>query len=103
MKLRRKSDGKIEHCLKMRGITLDWNAVEKQHLQYDTFKKRVFDLAESGHAEPSTITYPNFLRPSIRDGAVFSLSLSKIVRPYFSKGIFDRQTFDILPFGFIRK
>lgn len=101
--MRRKSDGKIEHCLKMRGITLDWNAVENQNLQYDAFKKRVLDLAATGHDEPSTITYPNFLKPSIKDGSVYSLSLSKIVRPYFSKGILDAQTFDVLPFGYIRK
>lgn len=101
LKLRRKSDGKIEHVIKMRGITLNFDVMTNQKLQYETFKSKVLEFVRDGIPTPMTVHYPRFIRPNIVHGSVYSQSFSKVVKPVVSKGITNAQTCDVQHFGFI--
>lgn len=103
LKLRRKDNGNIEYELKMRGITLSHDIMENQNLRFETFKAKVFEFVKNNAPNPMIVTYPNFIRPSIVDGTVYSLPFSKTVKPIVSKGIVDPETFDVRHFGFIKE
>jgi hypothetical protein len=88
----------FEFVLKIRGITLNYDVMENQGLRYENFKNRVINFATKGEIDPIKVTYPNFLRPNIREGAVLSVPLKKIYRPIVSKGIV-RPDFRVYNFG----
>nr|CAD2125230.1 unnamed protein product [Meloidogyne enterolobii]CAD2197109.1 unnamed protein product [Meloidogyne enterolobii]CAD2200914.1 unnamed protein product [Meloidogyne enterolobii]CAD2206300.1 unnamed protein product [Meloidogyne enterolobii] len=103
LKLQRKNqhgDGH-EYVLKVRGMTLNWDVLNNQGLQYNTFKEQVLSFAKTGENKPIDIIYPNFLRPSIKDGRVTSQSQHKLYKPVVSKGIIRPSDFSILNFGFV--
>lgn len=103
LKLSRKADGKIEHTIKMRGITLNYDVMVTQNLHYETFKDKIFQFVRNDTFSPMIVRYPNIIRPSIRDGSVYSQPFSKIVRPVISKGIVDPISFDVRHFGFVEE
>uniref|UniRef100_A0A914KXM4 DNA-directed DNA polymerase n=1 Tax=Meloidogyne incognita TaxID=6306 RepID=A0A914KXM4_MELIC len=87
LKLQKKSSTNTEYdyVLKVRGMTLNWDVINNQGLCYENFKKQ----------------YPNFLRPSIKDGSITTQSLTKIYKPYVGKGIVRPSDFIVLNFGHI--
>jgi len=95
------SSDEYEYVLKVRGLTLNYDVVENQNLRYQLFKERVLNYAKFGSAEKINVIYPNFLRPSIKDGQITSYCLNKIYRPYVCKGIVCPSTFRILDFGYV--
>lgn len=103
LKLRRKDNGKIEHVIKMRGITLNHHVMEEQGLQYETLKQKVLDFVKNGKPDPMIAKYDHFIRPSVKDGAVYTLPYQKLVRPVVCKGTICPDTFDVHHFGFISK
>ncbi|KAL3122664.1 hypothetical protein niasHT_009561 [Heterodera trifolii] len=101
LKLRRKdapADADNEYVLKVRGMTLNYDVIQNQGLRYDTFKEKVLRFAETGEPQPINVIYPNFLRPSIKDGRVTSCPLQKIYKPFVGKGIVGADL-RILDFG----
>uniref|UniRef100_A0A914LM09 DNA-directed DNA polymerase n=2 Tax=Meloidogyne TaxID=189290 RepID=A0A914LM09_MELIC len=88
------------YVLKVRGMTLNWDAINNQGMRYEKFKEKVFNFAE-GDYEPIIVSYPNFLRPSVKDGSVTTLPLKKIYKPYVGKGVVRPSDFSVLDFGFI--
>nr|CAD2182910.1 unnamed protein product [Meloidogyne enterolobii] len=103
LQLRRKNQpgGDKEYVLKVRGMTLNWDVLNNQGLQYNTFREQVLSYAKTGENNPIDIIYPNFLRPSIKDGRVTSQSQHKLYKPVVSKGIIRPSDFSILNFGFV--
>jgi len=101
LKLQRKdnSEADLEYILKVRGMTLNFDVVSNQGLRYDVFKEKVFDFANNGYCAPLNINYPNFLRPSVKNGAVISQPLQKMYRPFVGKGIVRPSDFKVLDFG----
>ena len=81
-------------------MTLNWDVINNQGLCYENFKKQVFDFTKSDNI-PILIKYPNFLRPSIRDGSIITQPLTKIYKPYVGKGIVRTSDFVVLNFGHI--
>ncbi|KAL3098655.1 hypothetical protein niasHS_000442 [Heterodera schachtii] len=101
LKLRRKdapADADNEYVLKVRGMTLNYDVIQNQGLRYETFKDKVLRYAETGEPQPINVMYPNFLRPSIKDGRVISCPLQKIYKPFVGKGIVGAD-FQLLDFG----
>uniref|UniRef100_A0A914N3G3 DNA-directed DNA polymerase n=1 Tax=Meloidogyne incognita TaxID=6306 RepID=A0A914N3G3_MELIC len=103
LKLQKKMDSsaEYEYVLKVRGLTLNYDVVENQNLRYQKFKEKVLNYAKFGSTEKINVIYPNFLRPSIKDGQITSYCLNKIYRPYVCKGIVCPSTFQILDFGYV--
>nr|CAD2190111.1 unnamed protein product [Meloidogyne enterolobii] len=101
LKLQRKGQQGAEYVLKVRGMTLNYDVLNNQGLQYNTFKEQVISYARTGELEPINILYPNFLRPSIKDGRVISQPQHKLYKPVVSKGIIRPSDFSILNYGFI--
>jgi len=101
LKLQRKdrSNAEFEYVLKVRGMTLNWDVVMNQGLRYEVFKEKVLHFANNGFSVPININYPNFLRPSVKNGAVFSQPLNKMYRPFVGKGIVRPSDFKVLDFG----
>nr|CAD2209475.1 unnamed protein product [Meloidogyne enterolobii] len=89
-----------DYVLKVRGMTLNWDVINNQGLCYENFKKQVFDFTKDEY-EPIMINYPNFLKPSIKDGSIITQPLSKIYKPYVGKGIVRPSDFVVLNFGHI--
>jgi hypothetical protein len=81
-------------------MTLNEDVMRNQGLRYEKFKERVINFATKGEIDPIKIVYPNFLRPSIKDGVVYSQKLEKNFKPVVSKGVV-RPNFDVLDYGFI--
>jgi hypothetical protein len=75
--------------------------IENQGLRYETFRDRVIKYATQGVLDPIEVIYPHFLKPNIKDGAVYSQPLKKIYKPYVGKGVVT-PNFDVLDFGHIR-
>ncbi|KAL3084210.1 hypothetical protein niasHS_009698 [Heterodera schachtii] len=100
--LRRKgagADAEKEYVLKVRGLTLNYDVINNQGMRYETFKEEVVRYATTGDYEPIIVTYPNFLRPNIREGGrVVSMPLQKCYRPYVGKGIIGSD-FNVKNFG----
>nr|CAD2198086.1 unnamed protein product [Meloidogyne enterolobii] len=67
LKLKKKNstDNHYKHVLKVRGMTLSHDVIEKQNLCYETFKERVIKYVKDCDMDPIPILYPNFIRPSI--------------------------------------
>uniref|UniRef100_A0A914IDZ8 DNA-directed DNA polymerase n=1 Tax=Globodera rostochiensis TaxID=31243 RepID=A0A914IDZ8_GLORO len=96
---RKGADEELEYVLKVRGMTLNYDVLTNQGLRYATFKAQVLHYADTGDYEPIIVTYPNFLRPNIRDGGrVISAPMQKCYRPFIGKGIVGAD-FKILNFG----
>jgi hypothetical protein len=89
------------YILKLRGMTLNYDVIENQGLRYETFKENVLHYARTGEARPIEVLYPNFLRPSIKDGIVYTQPLHKIWKPVCSKGVVRPSDTRVLDFGFI--
>jgi hypothetical protein len=85
MKMRHKITGKEKQILRVRGITLSGDVCKVLH--YDSFKKMIESYTKEIQEPPIMITYPNFIRPSIQQGGVFSQQMSKIYRPIVLKGV----------------
>jgi len=92
-------DADLEHVIKLRGITLNWDVTVNQQLHYETFKEKLFQFV-NGQCAPLNLNYPNFLRPSVRKGSVFTQPLKKMYRPFVGKGIVRPSDFTVLDFGF---
>uniref|UniRef100_A0A914M466 DNA-directed DNA polymerase n=1 Tax=Meloidogyne incognita TaxID=6306 RepID=A0A914M466_MELIC len=77
LKLQKKDNAsaEFEYVLKVRGMTLNFDVVINQGLRYDVFKEKVMHFANTGYSIPLNISYPNFLRPSVKNGAVISQPL----------------------------
>lgn len=88
-----------EYVLKVRGMTLNHDVMERQGLRYEKFKKMVIEYATTGIPPKLDIVYPNFLRPSIDRGMVTSQPLYKLYKPFVGKGIVNPTNFDVLDFG----
>ena len=103
LKLHRKGapEGVFEYILKIRGITLNDSVLNDQGLRYETFKASVLEYARTGIPPCITVYYPNFLRASVSKSQIVSQPLSKIYKPYTSKGIINPNTYQVLNFGFI--
>uniref|UniRef100_A0A914MMX8 DNA-directed DNA polymerase n=1 Tax=Meloidogyne incognita TaxID=6306 RepID=A0A914MMX8_MELIC len=103
LKLRRKErqTTTFEYVLKVRGMTLNYDVIQNQGLRYDTFKEQVLSYARTGELKPINILYPNFLRPSIKDGCVISKPLYKMYKPVVCKGIIRPSDYVVLNFGHI--
>ncbi|KAL3117798.1 hypothetical protein niasHT_009844 [Heterodera trifolii] len=71
LKLRRKDTGKIEHVLKLRGITLNYDVTVNQNLQYTAFRERVLQYAENRDVEPISVFNPCAIRPNIKKAHLF--------------------------------
>src|SRR5690349_3722987 len=101
MKIRRHGaeEGEYVYPLKVRGITLSEDVVNKQGLHYETFKERVIKYAKTGEIDPIPLHYPKFLRASVLHGSVFSAPMSKIYKPYVGNGIVCSTDFTVKPFG----
>jgi hypothetical protein len=91
-------DDEYEFILKIRGITLNADVMAKG-LRYETFKEKVVQFVKTGTVPPIKVEYPYFLRPSVKDGVVFSKSMSKGYKPFVAKGIV-RPNYDVLDFGY---
>jgi hypothetical protein len=88
-----------EYLLKIRGITLNADVMANQGLRYETFKEKVVEFVKTGKVKAITVQYPYFLRPSVKDGVVYSRSMSKGYRPFVAKGVV-RPNYDVLDFGY---
>uniref|UniRef100_A0A183C8E3 DNA-directed DNA polymerase n=1 Tax=Globodera pallida TaxID=36090 RepID=A0A183C8E3_GLOPA len=86
LKLQRKDNGAIEHVLKLRGITLNYDVKINQNLCYTTFRERVLLYSETGKLDPIPV-FTNSLKPDIKKGEVTSEKTSKVYKPYVGKGI----------------
>nr|CAD2195420.1 unnamed protein product [Meloidogyne enterolobii] len=102
LKLQKKTtpNNEPDYVLKVRGMTLNWDVINNQGLCYENFKKQVFDFINCDNI-PLLISYPNFLRPSIKDGSIITQSRTKIYKPYVGKGIVRPSDFIVLNFGHI--
>uniref|UniRef100_A0A914I0R6 DNA-directed DNA polymerase n=1 Tax=Globodera rostochiensis TaxID=31243 RepID=A0A914I0R6_GLORO len=100
LKLRRKDNGEIEHVLKLRGITLNYDVKINQNLCYTTFRERVLLYSETGKLDPIPV-FTNSLKPNIKKGEVTSEKTSKVYKPYVGKGIVGTDH-GIRDFGYIR-
>uniref|UniRef100_A0A914N3P3 DNA-directed DNA polymerase n=4 Tax=Meloidogyne TaxID=189290 RepID=A0A914N3P3_MELIC len=102
LKMEKKDEPNSEtvYVLKVRGITLNWDAIINQGMRYEAFKEKIFNFVK-GDNFPITILYPNFLRPSVKDGSVTTLPLKKNYKPYVGKGVVRPSDFSVLDFGFI--
>lgn len=103
LKLQKKDDttADFEYVLKIRGITLNYDVMINQGLRYETFKESVLNYVRNGHPDPIQILYPNFLRPSIKNGHVESRPFPKIYKPYVGKGIVRPSDYKVLDFGYV--
>jgi hypothetical protein len=82
-----------QYILKIRGITLDYNACKSLH--YDSFKNKIINYGIDN--DPITIDY-NYLRPDLKKGTVLTVPISKKYRPYVSKGIVNNN-YDVINYG----
>lgn len=103
LKLQKKGDptADYEYTQKIRGITLSYDVMINQGLRYETFKESVLNYVRNGYPDPIHLLYPNFLRPSIKNGVVESRPLTKIYKPYVGKGIVRPSDYRVLDFGYI--
>jgi hypothetical protein len=92
----------FEYIVKVRGFRLSWDVQENQGLRYERMKEMVLHYAETGEREVFPIHYPNFLRPSMRKGIVYSTPLTKNYRAYISKGVLTPDYF-VRDFGYTPK
>jgi hypothetical protein len=92
------AEDEYEYVLKIRGMTLNEDVMQNQGLRYENFKNRVINFATKGDIDPIRVLYPNFLKPNIREGAVYSVRLYKNYKPVVSKGIV-RPDFRVLDYG----
>ena len=81
LKLRTANNPNPEYVLKIRGITLDYNAC--QFLHYDSFKQKVLDYGID--VEPIVVCYDHFLRPCLKTGSVTTVPMTKKYRPIIQK------------------
>lgn len=91
----------FEYLLKIRGMTLNWDVTENQGLWYETFKAAVLQYCQTGMPQPIQVLYPNFLRPNLKDGTVYSQPMQKIWKPFCGKGIVRPSDTCVLDFGYI--
>ena len=89
--------------LKIKGFTLNWDAVHNQGLQYRNFRKRVYRYARTGLAESKQIQLHRQFQPLIAEGRVYCREGVKTQRPYFCKGILTPQEMRILDFGHLEE
>ena len=104
LKLRKKDavdENEVEHVLKLRGITLNYDVIRNQGLHYEAFKNHVIDFARTGKTKPIKVLYPNFLRPTVKEGNVITAPHQKIYKPYVGKGIICSRNYRVLDFGHI--
>jgi hypothetical protein len=103
LKLRNKDmpNDDFNYVLKVRGMTLNYDVINKQGLRYETFKQKVLKYAKTGKVDPIQIIYPHFLRPSITKTRIVTESLSKMYKPFVGKGIVNPNDFRVLDFGYV--
>lgn len=77
--LRSKATGRIDYVLKIRGMTFNMNAVEKQGLCYEN--------TTTGTVGPIRGIYLDALRSSVVNGEVCSRRFEKVSKPYVAKGL----------------
>jgi hypothetical protein len=94
LKLRNKRTLRIKHVLKIRGITLDYDAC--QHFQYERFKRMVLSYGD-GDIEP--FRYQKF-GPQ-QNSRILSKELCKRYRALCQKGIIDDKTWNLYDFGYL--
>nr|CAD2190267.1 unnamed protein product [Meloidogyne enterolobii] len=94
LKLQRKDqmDAAPEYVLKIRGITLNWDVVTNQGMQYENFKEKVLNFATE-ECSPINILYPNFLRPTVKRGSVLTQPMKKIMLLLSARVFYARATF----------
>jgi len=102
LKLQKKDDpdADLDYVLKVRGMTLNWDVINKQGLRYETFKEKVLSFVNDGYCDPINIVYPHFLKPSVKKGSVFTQPLQKKYRPFVGKGVIRPSDQKVLDFGF---
>ena len=83
-----------EYSLKIRGITLDYNACQLLH--YNSFKQKVLDYGVD--VEPIVVCYDHFLRPCLKTGSVTTISMTKKYRPLITKGVVNNN-YQVVNFG----
>jgi hypothetical protein len=91
MEMKDKNTGEIKHVMKIRGITLNQENVQK--IQYEDFKRLVLENYDDKIELDITQ-----IRPTPESHVRTHIS-KKIYRPYCQKGIIDDQL-NLLPFGF---
>lgn len=94
-------ENEFDYILKIRGMTLNWDVMFNQGLQYETFKESVLRYCQTGQPQPIQVLYPNFLRPNLKNGTVYSQPLQKIWKPFCGKGIVRPSDTRVLDFGYI--
>uniref|UniRef100_A0A1I8BQI9 DNA-directed DNA polymerase n=1 Tax=Meloidogyne hapla TaxID=6305 RepID=A0A1I8BQI9_MELHA len=102
LKLQKKDqpDADLDYVLKVRGMPLNWDVVNRQGLRYETFKEKVLAFVNDGYCDPINIVYPHFLKPSVKKGSVFTKPLQKKYRPFVGKGVIRQSDFSVLDFGY---
>jgi hypothetical protein len=100
LQAKNKPFAEFEYVLKIRGMTLNQNVLSEQGLRFETFKKSVLQFANTGIPPEIPILYPNFLRPNVKKGIVYSIPLTKIYKPFVAKGIVRPSDFTVLDYGY---
>jgi G:T-mismatch repair DNA endonuclease (very short patch repair protein) len=90
--------GKREYILKVRGFTLN-SDVQNTSLCYETFKSSVLKYAENGEIGTISVSYPRFIRPTIKTGTIVSTPMVKVYKPYVGKGVITEGYF-VRDFGY---
>jgi hypothetical protein len=94
LKIKSPNSPEMEHSLKIRGFTLDYETCQQLH--YESFKQKVLDYGID--TEPITVCYDNCLRPDLKTGSVYTVPLTKKYRPIVTKGIVD-DDYNVVNFG----
>jgi hypothetical protein len=97
LKLRKKTTGEKEYDMKIRGFTLDEQTCQKLH--WKSVKTQIKKYGTDDPCPPIVITYPNFIKPNVVKGKVYTQSLTKLYKPTITKGIVN-NAFQVLEFGF---
>lgn len=88
-----KKTGAVTHMLKLRGITLDYNAA--QQLQFDTFKDMVLSILDG--TRTLSVKRQRICRSNKLE--IFTKEMTKQYRPIYEKG-FIGPNFVIYPYGY---
>ena len=89
-----------EHQLKIKGFTLNWDAIHSQGFRYRDFRNRVYKYTRTGEVLSRKLRQKRKIQPQLRNGTVISLEKIKTQRPYYCKGIVVPDGFRILDFGY---
>ena len=95
-----KDNGERSHLLKIKAMTLNYDAVINQGMQYKNFRNRTLRYTKTGEVESKRITQRRQFQPLIAKGAVWSRDKFKTQRPYFCKGVVVPNECRVLDFGY---